>query len=234
MLGGPGYSGGPPALVAYGMQLPLFPLDVVAFPGMTVPLQLFEARYRRMARWVLEQEEKRFVLVLGKAASLADAPAPPVHRVGTVMDVARLEERVDGTFELVAYGQERVKVDAAEREDVSEPDGSTRPLFFTAYEPYPLERDDPNEERVAAWDTLEAFRRYASVVFEFDAQRQIDANLPDDPLYQASLVCANLRVPSTSRQVLLEAPSLIVRFELAQELMRERLPEDTPAREQEA
>ena len=209
------------------MLLPLFPLDVVAFPGMTVPLYVFEARYRRLVRWLLENEPKRFVLVLGKPQSI-DSAAAPMHGVGTVMEVVRVEERDDGTYELIAHAQERVAVEPSEQEDVPEPDGSTRPLFFAPYTPLPLERGDPNEERVAAWDALEAFRRYAGIVFAFDAQGQIDANLPEDPLYQASLVCANLRVPSPSRQVLLEAPSLIARFRLAQKLIDERLAAHAP------
>ncbi len=209
------------------MVLPLFPLDVVAFPGMTVPLYVFEARYRRLVRWALEHEPNRFVLVLGRPQGV-DGGATPLHGVGTVMDMVRVEEGDDGTFEVIAHAQERVAVEPSEREDVPEPDGSTRPLYFTPYTPLPLERDDPNEERIAAWDALEAFRRYAATVFAFDAETQIDANLPRDPLYQASLVCANLRVPSVSRQVLLEAPSLIARFRLAQKLMDERLAAHAP------
>ena len=209
------------------MMLPIFPLDVVAFPGMTVPLYVFEARYRRLVRFVLEQEQKRFVLALARPRGL-DADAAAIADVGTVMDVVRVEERADGTFELLAHAQERTRVAPTEREDVPEPDGVTRPLYFTAVDPWPLQRDDPNEERIAAWDALEAFRRYAATVFAFDAQEQIDANLPEDPLFQASLVCANVRVPSASRQVLLEAPSLLARFALAQKLIEERLAAHAP------
>ncbi len=209
------------------MVLPIFPLDVVAFPGMTVPLYVFEARYRRLVRFVLEHEPKRFVIALARPKGL-DADTAAIADVGTVMDVVRVEERVDGTFELLAHAQERTRVAPTEREDVPEPDGVTRPLYFTPLTPWPLERDDPNEERIAAWDALEAFRRYAATVFAFDAQEQIDANLPDDPLFQASLVCANVRVPSASRQVLLEAPSLLARFRLAQKLIEERLAAHAP------
>jgi uncharacterized protein len=210
------------ALIPWGMLLPLFPLDVVAFPGMTVPLYVFEARYRRLVRWALEQDAQRFVIVLVRPHG-ADADDAPLHAVGTVMDMVRVEERQDGTFEVIAHAQERVAVEIGEREDVPEPDGSMRPLYFTPYSPLPLAREDPNEERIAAWDALEAFRRYAAAEFAEGAQSQIDANLPDDPLYQASLVCANLRVPNASRQVLLEAPSLVARFRLAQKLIDERL-----------
>jgi len=209
------------------MLLPIFPLDVVAFPGMTVPLYVFEARYRRLVRFVLEHDPKRFVIALARPRGL-DADAAAMADVGTVMDVVRVEERADGTYELLAHAQERTRVVPTEREDVPEPDGVTRPLYFTTLDPWPLERDDPNEERIAAWDALEAFRRYAATAFAFDAQEQIDANLPEDPLFQASLVCANVRVPSASRQVLLEAPSLLARFRLAHKLIEERLAAHAP------
>jgi len=204
------------------MLLPIFPLDVVAFPGMTVPLYVFEARYSKLVRTLLNSEDRRFVMVLGRPR-MHDRDEPPMHGVGTVMDVAQVEERSDGTFELIAHAGERVHVRPSERDDVPEPDGSLRALYYTEFMPYPLERGDPNAERLAAWDALEAFRRYAATVFAFDAQRQIDEHLPDDPLYQASLVCANLRVASPSRQVLLESASLLERFALAQKLIEERL-----------
>ena len=116
-------------------------------------------------------------------------------------------------------------------EDVPERDGSSRPLYCSDYREAPLQRDDPNEERVVAWDALDTFRHYARAVFAVDAQGQIDANLPEDLLYQASFVCANVRAPSASRQVLLEAPSLVARFRLVQKLMEERIAGREMARE---
>lgn len=212
------------------MELPIFPLDVVAFPGMTVPLYVFEGRYRRLVRLALASDDPRFVIALGMPTRVED-DAPPMHGVGTVMRIVKLEEHSDGTYELIAHAQERVTVHAELSEQVPEADGSTRPLYVTRYDPLPLERGDPNEERIAAWDALDAFRRYAATVFAFDAQGQIDANMPEDALYQASLICANLRVPSASRQVLLEAPSLTARLRLAQKLIDERLAAHAPVRD---
>jgi uncharacterized protein len=218
------------------MELPVFPLDVVAFPGMTVPLFIFEARYRRMVRWLLESdvEPKRFIVVLAQPHDGLVDGAPPMHRVGTVMDVLQLTENADGTYEMLAHGQERVAVRIVRSEDVPERDGASRPLYFSEYREAPMQREDPNEELVAAWDALDAFRRYARAVYAFDAEEQIENHLPDDLLYQASFVCANVRVPSASRQVLLEAPSLSARFRLAQKLMEERIAAHAPAREHEA
>ena len=118
----------------------------------------------------------------------------------------------------------------AAEEEVMEQDGTLRRLFFTDEGEWPLSRGDPNLEQVTAWDATEVFRDYAKTFFAFDALRHIDEALPDDLVYQASFICANIRVPVDSRQVLLEAPSLTGRFELAQKLMRERLAAHKPAR----
>jgi uncharacterized protein len=216
------------------MQVPVFPIDVVAFPGMTVPLYIFEARYRAMVKWMLDNEPKRFIIVLSRPHGGVADGVPPIARVGTAMDVLQLTENPDGTFEMLAHAQERVSLHIVRSDDVPERDGSSRPLYFSEYREAPLVREDPNEERIAAWDALDTFRRYAESLYAVDPEGQIDGNVPEDLLYQASFVCANLRVPTASRQVLLEAPSLTARFRLAQKLMEERLAAHARPSEQDA
>lgn len=205
-------------------ELPVFPLDLVVFPGQTVPLLVFEARYKRLVAAVLDLDEPRFVIARSRTA----ANGPAMEDVGTVVRVVELAERPDGTFTLTGHGGERVRVDVTRREDVPDADGSERPLFFTAAAPLPVERGDPNLERVAAWDALEAFRHYARTFFAFDAERQIDENVPDDVLFQASFICANLRLDGDERQALLEAPTLADRFRLAERLIEERIAAHAP------
>jgi ATP-dependent Lon protease len=110
-------------------------------------------------------------------------------------------------------------------------DGSSRPLFFTEDHELTLQRSDPNTERLAAWDALETFRRYATKFFAFQAAQQIEEVMPEDLVYQASFICANIRIPADSRQVLLEVPSLVARFQLAQKFMLEQLEAHEPAKD---
>lgn len=204
-------------------EVPLFPLEVVVFPGMTVPIHVFEERYKRLVRFCLEQDRKRFVAVLvTHNAPIRDTPVG-IAETGALVDILSVQENSDGSFDLLVHGQERCAVEILRREDVLEPEGGHRPLFFVDDAPSPVVRDDPNQEQVAAWDAIDTFRRYAKAFFAEGALAQVDANLPDDPLYQASFVCANMRVPLASRQVLLEARSLRERFELARTMMDEQL-----------
>ncbi|MBS3966024.1 MAG: hypothetical protein KGZ60_02045, partial [Truepera sp.] len=103
------------------------------------------------------------------------------------------------------------------------------PYYSIEDRPYPLVRGDPNLEQVAAWDALDTFRRYAQRFFDAGAQEQLEEAIPDDLVYQASFICANLRVPAVARQAMLEAPSLIARFQSAQRLMQEHLETDESA-----
>lgn len=198
--------------------LPVFPLDLVVFPGQTVRLVVFEGRYRRLVRTVTEMDEPRFVVSLA-----LEGGGRPVADVGTVVSVVELGENADGNYDLLVHGRDRVRLAVERREDVPEPDGSTRPLYFARCKPLPLRRDDPNSERLAAWDALEVFRDYAAEVFYGEAAQAVDEHLPDELLYQASFVCANLRVEAEARQPLLEAPSLVDRFRRAERLMNQRL-----------
>jgi uncharacterized protein len=198
---------------------------------MTVPLYIFEERYKRLVSLCLEQEKPRFVITLAKADEVIRDEETPFYRVGTVVHVLQVSQNPDGTYNILGHGQERCLVQVSNREDVKEIDGSTRPLFFTEDSDITLQRNDPNDERLAAWDALETFQRYAKQFFAFEAAQQIEEVMPEDLVYQASFICANIRVPADSRQVLLEAPSLIARFQLAQKLMLERMTAHEPVKD---
>ncbi len=211
-------------------KLPLFPLpETVVFPGMTLPLYIFEERYKRMVKDCVESNQQRLVIVLARENvpvlrdSLDDAILPVTHDIGTFVDILSVSENPDGSYNILTHGQERCRIELADQLAVTEADGSTRYLYYSEDKPEALRRDDPNVERVSAWDTLDTFRSYAQTFFAFDALKQIEEALPDDLLYQASFICANMRVPSPERQQLLEVDSLVGRFELAQRLMQEHL-----------
>jgi len=190
-------------------RLPLFPLpETVVFPGLLIPLYIFEERYKQMVRDLLAQseEQRRFVITL--------ATQTGIREVGGYVDLLAASENPDGTFNIVCRGGERCRVEGVGVFEKS--------LYQTTLDiPFPLARRARSEEIVAAWDAMEAFRSYMTGVADPQALEEAIANLPDDPLYQASFLCVNLRVPAVDRQALLEAPSLVDRLELAQTLMHQ-------------
>ena len=62
-------------------SLPLFPLNMVLFPNATLPLQIFEERYKLMMKHCLEGDSKLGVVLI-KAGAEVGGPATP-HSTGT-------------------------------------------------------------------------------------------------------------------------------------------------------
>ena len=91
--------------------IPLFPLpNVVLFPGVFLPLHIFEAHYRIMVRDVLAGDR-----MIGIALSqpgwhqAADAP-PAIYPVGCVGLVTHVEQLDDGRYNIVLRGVERFRI----------------------------------------------------------------------------------------------------------------------------
>jgi len=87
------------------LQLPLFPLKTVLFPGAQLPLTIFEERYRAMVRELLESGGQ-FGVVLIRAGNEVGPGAIP-HDVGTTARIEECEELDGGRFRLQARGIQR-------------------------------------------------------------------------------------------------------------------------------
>ncbi len=82
--------------------LPLFPLDVVLFPGLPLPLHIFEPRYKQMIGNCLAQS-KAFGVVRSVEQGLAE--------VGCTAEIVTVVKRYpDGRLDIVAQGRERFQI----------------------------------------------------------------------------------------------------------------------------
>jgi len=91
--------------------VPVFPLpNVVLFPGMFLPLHIFEPRYRAMTADALAGERLIAMALLKPGWQQDYEGAPPIHPilgVGKIVEDAKLE---DGRFNLVLFGLTRVRL----------------------------------------------------------------------------------------------------------------------------
>lgn len=97
------------------MELPLFPLNVVLYPGMFLPLHIFEDRYRTMIGNCLQYKQP-FGVVLIKEGSEVGAPATP-EQIGTtarILDSAQLES---GRLNILTRGDRRFQILKVLREE---------------------------------------------------------------------------------------------------------------------
>lgn len=91
--------------------LPLFPLpEVILLPGVLLPLHVFEPRYRKMVRDVLESHRHIVVvqIVDGALAGEGQVPIAPVAGVGAIIDSTELP---NGRFNIVLRGRARVELE---------------------------------------------------------------------------------------------------------------------------
>lgn len=83
-------------------RLPLFPLDVVLFPGTRISLHIFEPRYRALVHDVMVADGRFVLLSPGPAGA-----APESGTIGTVARVAEHHLMPDGRSNLLVVGEER-------------------------------------------------------------------------------------------------------------------------------
>ena len=91
------------------IELPLFPLKTVLFPGGVLPLKIFEQRYIGMAKACLQNEMPFGVCVITRGEEVAVDPAAPpdLAGVGTEATIAKWDMPELGILYVSARGGER-------------------------------------------------------------------------------------------------------------------------------
>ncbi|GAB2267700.1 hypothetical protein Dimus_002683 [Dionaea muscipula] len=84
------------------VELPLFPLPLVLFPGAILPLQIFEFRYRIMMHTLLHTNLRFGVVYTDSLSGTAG--------VGCVGEIVKHERLADDRFFLICKGQERFRI----------------------------------------------------------------------------------------------------------------------------
>jgi Lon protease-like protein len=219
-------------------RLPLFPLGIVLFPGLVLPLHVFEERYRLMIQDLLEHPEpRRFGIVaveLGHAVEPGRAAGdegplecrhehgagPGLAMVGCTAEVHGVIPHVDGRFDVVTVGGRRF--------DITGVDDSL-PYLRADVEFRPDDAGpDPGP---AARRVIRLFRLYRGRLADVGAEVRRPMELPPDPVRLSYLIAATVVLDRREKQRLLEAEDATARFRLEEEfLLREtRLLDALPA-----
>src|SRR5216110_384338 len=91
--------------------LPLFPLpNVVLFPGVFLPLHIFEPRYREMVADTLDGDRMIGMVLLRPGWDRDYEGRPPVFPIGCTGVITHVERLNDGKFNIVLRGIERFRV----------------------------------------------------------------------------------------------------------------------------
>ena len=87
-------------------SLPLFPLNTVLFPGATMPLQIFEERYRRMLQDCLNEDSRLGIVLIKEGKEVGETATP--HAVGTIAQIIQVKEvETSGRYFISITGENR-------------------------------------------------------------------------------------------------------------------------------
>ncbi len=169
--------------------VPIFPLAVVLFPGVPLPLHIFEDRYRLLMRELLAQPEPREfgVIAVGRDGRLTE--------VGCLAELRHAEPYDDGRMDILTTGSRRFRVLAV---DDALP-------YYRADVEFLEEEYGVGADRLAA-DVAQALAGYRTAVSAArdDDEPPADMDLPDDPALVSYLVAAGLPIDLPAKQELLE------------------------------
>jgi Lon protease-like protein len=198
--------------------LPIFPLNVVAFPGMTVPLHIFEERYRALVRHLLTlpgPADRLFgIVAIREGYEVGSHEARSMYRTGCVVQLTIAEEYDDGRFDIAAVGRHRMRVMSTDasgaylRAEIEHLDTDGSAVVDTAHE---------------AARALATFEEYRRLISGFRGDDVMTGRLPRDPELLSYALAATCSLTLRERQQLLESPTALERLGLLRRMMRQEL-----------
>ncbi|HYN84448.1 MAG TPA: LON peptidase substrate-binding domain-containing protein [Pyrinomonadaceae bacterium] len=191
-------------------ELPLFPLPVVLFPGVPMPLHIFEPRYRRLLADV-RASNNLFGLSYFDPAN-TPAERPPAGHVGCAAEVVESQQLPDGRSNILTVGLVRYEVEGYVEH--GDPYLVGRVRFF---------EDDPEDSELLAARAAEVtatFMRIARAVRVINDERAALPDLPEaGPERLSFLVAAAMEIDSEIKQELLELRSGAERLKRLHDLL---------------
>lgn len=93
--------------------IPLFPLGTVLFPGVVLPLHVFEPRYRALIRDLMtaESDAREFgVLAIRQGWEVGEQAGTALYDVGCTAELRRVQPYRDGRFDVITVGRHRFRL----------------------------------------------------------------------------------------------------------------------------
>ncbi|MGQ0714590.1 MAG: LON peptidase substrate-binding domain-containing protein [Gemmatimonadaceae bacterium] len=177
--------------------LPIFPLPLVLFPGVTIPLHIFEPRYRRMLADCLERDRRFGVLFLPEGTD--EETLGMGGEIGCVAHIESRDDLPDGRSNITVAGRERFRLRALVNAPLPYRVGMIVPYDDT---PEPAALLEPLATRVR-----ERFERLAHAARTISDDDDALPDLPDDPALLGFRVASFIDLNVTERRRLLASTS---------------------------
>lgn len=184
------------------LEIPLFPLHVVLFPGMALPLHIFEPRYRKMTADCLDSNLPiGIVLALPGSTQGHEIPA----RVGTFARIVDYERLPDGRYNLLTVGTQRFHVVEERHENHPYLTGRVEPLDD-------IPDENAQEQARLATQAHEVLGNYLRTVLTLLGSEDRAIEVPEDATDLSYLIATCLGCDDDQKQQFLENTSVSARL----------------------
>jgi len=187
------------------VELPIFPLNTVLFPGARLPLHIFEERYKAMINACID-ERRPFGVCLIRSGSEAGAPAEPFN-VGTTAHIRQVQRLEDGKLNVVCVGGERFAIKEVTQE---------RPFVMAEVEGL---WEEDGEAKDLAEPAAALFAEYVRLNLAMTNQWARAIEMPTQAGVLADFIGARLGVDAVTKQRLLEQLSPELRLQAEIEIL---------------
>ena len=197
------------------LEIPLFPLHVVLFPGMALPLHIFEPRYRRMTSDCLDSN-----LPIGVALTMpGSVPGREIPaRVGAFARIVDYERLADGRYNLLTIGTQRLRI-------VEERRGGHPYLTGCVETLDDVPDSDAREQQQLAAEGHAALEEFLLTVLRLLDSEDHAIAVPDDATELSFLIATCLSCDDDQKQRLLEITSVSSRLAAGIQGLREEIAE---------
>ena len=192
-------------------EIPLFPLSVVLFPGMQLPLHIFEPRYRLMIGRALDGDHLFGVALLAEGSEGQPETVPVA--IGCSAEITDSTRFPDGRLNLMTVGRRRFRILGTREQDG-----------------YLVGTCEWLDDEQAGTEDIELARRVRALLGTYLASLARNANLsprdlddldvPSEPQELSMWVAGIITLPNEQKQSLLEATSTRARLQAEQDFLR--------------
>lgn len=194
------------------MEMPLFPLRVVLFPGMMLPLHIFEPRYREMINRCLDEKLPFGVVLIQEGKEVGESAEP--YSIGTAARITKVDRKPDGRMDIVVVGTRRFRIEKLNHE---------RAYLTAQVSHYPMVNGDTKVAGEQVQKVRPKIMRYVDLLTRATGiQLQLD-QLPQDPTSLAFLTAIALQVKPEDKQRILDLAGIPEMLDMANYLLAREL-----------
>jgi Lon protease-like protein len=194
------------------IEIPLFPLNVVLFPGMVLPLHIFEPRYRQMiADCQRQQRDFGVVLVQSDSPYMQEKP----YTVGTMAEIRDLDRLEDGRLNLITIGTRRFHIVSQHRK---------KPYLTGLVEPYEDVAEPVDDLLFVGKQAHALFKEYIELLLKAANETGVQTDLPDGPEDLSYFIGYFLDLQKEQQQRFLEFTSTLQRLREEIAILRREVP----------